>query len=319
MNLDRRRLLGLLAGVAAGGAGASALSRRGEASAGATFAASDLTVRTDDGSLDSLTVAPAGTVSWSGLETPAGGVALTLSATHGGRPFRDFASQRLPAAGLHGETDYAFESRDLLGVEEFDASDFAAADGERVTETVRLRLAVTVVAADGETTLTTGYADARFDMTVENRPEEGAVDGRANTGATDDETTGDFETTPETAETTATTDDATGTTTTTDDATTTTTETGTTTTTADSAETTTTTADSAETTATTADSAETTADSVETTADSAETTATTADTTETAERSNTKERKRNTKAGRNNLNASKSNTNTFDGRDAGGE
>ena len=312
MNLDRRRLLGLLAGVAVGGAGASALSRRGEASAGATFAASDLTVRTDDGSLDSLTVAPAGTVSWSGLETPAGGVALTLSATYGGRPFRALASQRLPAAGLHGETDYAFESRDLLGVEEFDASDFAAADGERVTETVRLRLAVTVVAADGETTLTTGRADARFDVTVENRPEEGAIDGRANTGATDDETTGDFETTPETAETTgdfettpetaettATTDDATETTTTTDDATrtneTTTTETGTTTTTADSAETTT------------------------TTADSAETTATTADTTETTEHSNTKESKRNAKTDKSNLNTSKSNTNTFGGRDAGGE
>ncbi|WP_162224147.1 hypothetical protein [Halorussus salinus] len=305
MNLDRRRLLGLLGGVAVGGAGASALSSRSGASAGVTFAASDLTVRTDDGSLDSLTVAPAGTVSWSGLETPAGGVALTLSAAYGGRSFRDLASQRLPAAGLHGEADYAFESRDLLGVEEFDASDFAAADGERVTETVRLRLTVTVVAADGETTLTTGRADARFDVTVENRPEEGAVEGRANTGATDDgTTTAEPETTTETTDSGTTTAEPETTTETTDSGTTTakttTNETATestTTTTADSGTTTT------ETTTTTTDTTTTTTDTTTTTGDTAAT---------TADQSNTETVKTNTTTG-------KSNTNDFDGRDANGE
>lgn len=184
MNTDRRRLLGLLAGVAAGGVGASAFARTGRADAGATFAASDVTVRTHDGALDAVTVAPAGTVSWSGLEEPAGSVGLVLYAKlDSALRYRELDGQRLDAAGLHGETDYRFETRNLLAGSGFSAADFEPDDGENRTRTVRLRFDITVYATDDETELTTGYADATFDVTVENRPEAGTVEGAANAGA----------------------------------------------------------------------------------------------------------------------------------------
>lgn len=183
MNTDRRRLLGLLAGVAAGGAGASAFARTGRADAGATFGASDVTVRTHDGALDAVTVAPAGTVSWSGLEEPAGSVALSLYAKlDSALRFRELDGQRLDATGLHGEADYQFGTRDLLDGPGFSAADFEPDDGETRTRTVRLRLSVAVYATDG-TELTAGYTDATFDVTVENRPESETVTGRANAGA----------------------------------------------------------------------------------------------------------------------------------------
>ena len=183
MNTDRRRLLGVLAGAAAGGAGASAYAHTSRADAGATFAASDVTVRTHDGALGAVTVAPAGTVSWSGLEEPAGSVALALYAKLGSDPrFHELEGQRLDAAGLHGETGYRFETRNLLGGPGLAAADFEPGDGETLTRVVRLRLEVTMYASDDETVLTSGDADATFDVTVENRPEDGSVDGEANTG-----------------------------------------------------------------------------------------------------------------------------------------
>ncbi|UPV99436.1 hypothetical protein M0R88_12995 [Halorussus gelatinilyticus] len=310
MNLDRRRLLGVIAGVASGGAGASAFSSRSGARAGATFAADDLTVRTDDGALGAVTVAPAGTVSWSGLETPAGGVALTLYAKYAADlRFRKLAGQRLPAAGLHGEADYAFQSRDLLAVEGFDTSDFDPDDGERATRRVALRLAVTVVGADGETTLTTGYADARFDVTVVNRPESGGVDGRANTAATGDETSENGTTTSETAAenetTTATTTESKPTDTTTETETKTTAE-NTATTTSRPTATETTTENPTETTTTTATTSENATTASGRTTGSDTTTRTTATTSD----------RNNTEAVENNTNISKSNTDSSKGRDA---
>jgi hypothetical protein len=213
MNTDRRRLLSVLAGAAAGGAGASAYARTSRADAGAAFAASDVTVRTHDGALGAVTVAPAGTVSWSGLEEPAGSAALALYAKLDSDPrFHELDGQRLDAAGLHGETGYRFETRNLLGGPGLAAADFEPGDGETLTRVVRLRLEVTVYASDDETVLTSGDADATFDVTVENRPEDGSVDGEANTGGkpeNGDETAQTTETT-QTETTTDTTEDGSG-------------------------------------------------------------------------------------------------------------
>lgn len=213
--------MGVLASVAAGGAAASAFSGTSRASAGATLTASDVTVRTDDGALSALTVAPAGTVSWSGLEEPAGSVRLSLHAKRGSAASHLLTTQRLSAAGIHGETDYAFDTRDLLDSEVLSTDDFDPADGERVTREVALEIAVEVVASDGETTLTTGDAAATFDATVVNRPEASGVEGQANTDgeAADDSTTttdGDDATASGTSTTTGETSTATDETTTTE-------------------------------------------------------------------------------------------------------
>ncbi|WP_137283475.1 hypothetical protein [Halorussus salinisoli] len=184
MNLDRRRLLGVLAGVTAGGASASAFARSGSANAGATFDASDVTVESDDGSLRALTVAPAGTTSWSGLEAPARQVSIVMYAKlDTDLEYHRLDSQRLGASGLHGETDYAFGTRNLLATSAFSAGDFEpSGDGQTRTRTVRLRLVVTVTGTDG-TELTSGHSDATFEVSVENLPESADADGDANTGA----------------------------------------------------------------------------------------------------------------------------------------
>ena len=200
MNTDRRRLLGALAGVAAGGAGLASLLPAASASADADFAAEDVTVATDDGNVRGVTVAPAGTVSWRGLDEPAGRVALSLYAKlDADYRYRKLATDSLSARGLHGETAYDFGALDLLDRDGFAAADFSAADGETRTRRVRLRLAFEVYAGDGETALTKGYADTVFDVTVENRAGGGDVDGDAAVAV---ETPTDAET--QTTETTAT-------------------------------------------------------------------------------------------------------------------
>ncbi|MFC4551692.1 MULTISPECIES: hypothetical protein [Halorussus] len=180
MNTDRRRLLGALAGVAAGGAGLASLLPAAHASADADFAAEDVTVASDDGNVRGVTVAPAGTVAWRGLDEPAGRVALSLYAKlDADYRYRKLATDSLSARGLHGETAYDFGALDLLDREGFAAADFSAADGETRTRRLRLRLAFEVYAAAGETALARGYADAVFDVTVENLAGSGDVDGDA--------------------------------------------------------------------------------------------------------------------------------------------
>jgi len=199
MNADRRRLLGALAGVAAGGAGAVALATRTGASTRVRFDAGDVTVESDDGTLRSLSVAPSGTVSWSGLEEPAGSVTLALYAKLArDREYAALATQRLDAAGLHGETDYAFETMALFDFQGFSAGDFAARDGSTSATPVQLRFEITVNATDG-TTLTTDYAVRTFVVRVRNVAEQTDVSGTANvevktptatsTAAPDDTTT----------------------------------------------------------------------------------------------------------------------------------
>ncbi|WP_327051315.1 hypothetical protein [Halomicrococcus gelatinilyticus] len=199
MNADRRRLLGALAGVAAGGTGAAALAQRTGASTRVRFDAGDVMVTSDDGTLRSLSVAPSGAVSWSGLEKPAGSVTLALYAKLArDREYAALATRRLDAAGLHGETDYAFETLALLDHQGFSAADFAARDGDAKTTPVQLRFEIAVSAPDG-TTLTTDYAVGTFVVTVRNLAETADVSGTANvevktptatsTGEPDDTTT----------------------------------------------------------------------------------------------------------------------------------
>jgi hypothetical protein len=180
MNADRRRLLGVLAGVAAGGAGAAALAQRTGASTRMRFDADDVTVASDDGTLRSLSVAPSGTVSWSGLEEPAGSVTLALHAKLArDREHVGLATQRLDAAGLHGETEYAFETMALFDFQGFSSGDFAARDGRTSATPVQLRFDITVNATDG-TTLTTDYAVRTFVVRVRNLAERTDVSGTAN-------------------------------------------------------------------------------------------------------------------------------------------
>lgn len=182
MNADRRRLLGVLAGVAAGGAGASVLARQSSASTRVNVDAGDVTVESDDGTLRSLSVAPSGTVSWSGLETPAGSVTVALYAKLArDRGYSELATRRLDAAGLHGETGYAFETMELFATPGFASADFAARDGTTNATPVQLRFEIAVTAPDG-TTLTTAFAVETFVVRVRNTAEQADVSGTANVG-----------------------------------------------------------------------------------------------------------------------------------------
>ncbi|WP_458185068.1 hypothetical protein [Haladaptatus sp. NG-WS-4] len=183
--LTRRTVLGTVGGLAVAGSGPALLSGS-TAAVDTKFTPNNTEVlTTDDGSVREVVVETSGTVSWDGLEEPAGSLSLSLYAKlDADLQYYELAAQRLDAAGLHGRLEYDFEARNLLDDPGFSAADFEAADGTERTRTVWLRLDVTVYGTDGTTTLTTGYADASFTVTVENRDERCEISGEANTGAT---------------------------------------------------------------------------------------------------------------------------------------
>ncbi|MFC7045022.1 hypothetical protein ACFQH6_05925 [Halobacteriaceae archaeon GCM10025711] len=142
-----------------------------------------MTVESHDGTLASLTIAPAGTVAWSGLEAPAKKLELALDARLGGtKSYTGVAERHQPVAGLHGSTPYRFKSHDLLDASGFDATAFEPeTDGAERTRTVTLRLRATVRGTGGRT-LTSRTVTATFAVTVVDRPEQVDVAGDANTG-----------------------------------------------------------------------------------------------------------------------------------------
>ncbi|WP_158057767.1 hypothetical protein [Halorussus halophilus] len=185
MNTNRRKVLGALAGVAVGGASATLFTRSAGATVETEFTADDLAVETADGTVRGLTVAPAGSIAWDGLEEPARSVSLTLHAKlDADFKFHRLATRTLTARGLHGETAYDFGTQHLLRTDGFEAPDFEAPDGETRTRHVRLRLSYEVFAGDDRTSLASGYADTAFSVTVENIAQNGDVSGEANSGVT---------------------------------------------------------------------------------------------------------------------------------------
>lgn len=179
--------IGALAGAGAVGAGVVHFST--ESAVAASFAATDASATTDDGTITQVTVEPTLTVEWDGLDTSPQEIDVTVTASgendgtlHGNRKMAETVS--LSDRGTSGSKSVTMSAYNLVSPPPdgpFDPADFeAAADGGSVTRTVTL--AGTVEVTDGTKPLTSDDIEAvTFDVTVNNQPSTASASGTANT------------------------------------------------------------------------------------------------------------------------------------------
>jgi hypothetical protein len=170
----------------------------------ASVAASDVSIETNDGNVTAVTVDPTLTVSWDALEKPVEQLLLQIKISDrgddrndnvlGGSQFLDCEIDSHPDCGeTSGNVtfDYGDERIDLLNrsrytfVDEstlFEASDFAAAEGETETTTVFVRITARADFADGSSKFFS--EDLSFDVSVTNREGTLSIDGSLDTGVT---------------------------------------------------------------------------------------------------------------------------------------
>ncbi|MFB6119754.1 MAG: hypothetical protein ABEJ68_01410 [Halobacteriaceae archaeon] len=146
-----------------------------------TFTASDVSVVSNNGHLESLTVAPEGTVQYDGLESEPASVDITVQVKKGSS-WETVATKSVSASGLEGTVDYDIAEIDLLTV--LDKSTFHAVPGSTTETTVEMRMRASLVGAgpNGDDVRVTG-SDS-FTVTVENEKHGGSMGGAANTNAT---------------------------------------------------------------------------------------------------------------------------------------
>jgi hypothetical protein len=147
-----------------------------------SFTAGDVSATSHNGQLQELTIAPEGSVTYEGLETPASGITVTVQVRpEGGSTWSDLKSKELTASGLHGSATYAFDRMSILQGSTFSKKDFRPADGADSTTQVDVRVNVAVREEGGQTVET--RATDTFTVTVTNVARGAGVGGTGNTNA----------------------------------------------------------------------------------------------------------------------------------------
>ncbi|MDQ2053665.1 hypothetical protein [Halobellus sp. H-GB7] len=154
------------------------------ASASTSFTANDVSATTANGKLNELTVAPNGTVSYSGLEQEPSGVTVTVEVKGGSASdWKEISSKSHSATGLSGEVSYDFSETRLLQDTSMKPSDFRATDGNSGSTDVQIRVTAVVEDAGPNGDDVTTTSTNSFAVTVENTKAGAGVGGKANAGA----------------------------------------------------------------------------------------------------------------------------------------
>ncbi|WP_327051316.1 hypothetical protein [Halomicrococcus gelatinilyticus] len=184
MDLDRRKVLGTVGGLAIAGSGLAAFTGSAAASVSTEFKANNAgTVTTADGSVRKVMVDTSGTVSWSGLDSPADSAEVTLEAKRhgvGAAHYSEVASDTYDVNGLSGEAAFELPTVDLT--EHFGDDHFESdTDGKLTATWVDLRVSVTVTSQDGST----NGANAADSMRVRSKNEasDANIDGESDASA----------------------------------------------------------------------------------------------------------------------------------------
>jgi hypothetical protein len=136
--------------------------------AAASFSARDVSVDSRSGRLDSLTVAPTGTVTYEGLDQPPVATTVAVQLRIGGS-WETIGSQSIVVDDLQGSIDYSFAPIDVLDQtsKSLIAKDFSAkAPQKPAITTLNIRIQVTfagVFRTGGDLVTTTGDT---FDVVV---------------------------------------------------------------------------------------------------------------------------------------------------------
>ncbi|WP_158057766.1 hypothetical protein [Halorussus halophilus] len=181
VNLDRRKVLGTVGGLAAAGSGLAAFSGSAAATVNTSFTANNTdTLTTADGSVRKVVVETDGTYSWKGLDSPAKTATVTLEAKKEGGSYMQVTSKSYRCNGLSGKKDFELDTVDLT--EKFSDDHFESDSDGKLKETdIDLKISVTITSADGST----NGANASDSMTVsaENRAADANIDGESNASA----------------------------------------------------------------------------------------------------------------------------------------
>lgn len=193
--LSRRRLVTLAGGVLAIGATATFGTDPAAASATAEFEAADVTIETNEGTVEYVSIAPEIDVEWSNFSDGVEQMVIELDAIADGESDsiydetieQDLAVEDGSGSGdsfaeIHGTITYDFDELDIT--DEGDSIDEATFDeggidsGETVTTDVTLALFVEVT---GETETVAVDTEAVFEVELSNPDGEITVTGTANT------------------------------------------------------------------------------------------------------------------------------------------
>lgn len=176
---SRRRVFGVLVSVALLTA---FFAMSGGATAQTTFDAKNVQVTSDNGQLQSLTVAPNGTVEYSGLEKNISSITVSVSIKKSSSgSWQQLDSQSVSATGYSGTAKYSFGTIDVMQNSGLSKSDFHSKDGNTATTDLVVRISVTMQGAGaGGADVTSNETDT-FTVSVENLPANGNVGGTANT------------------------------------------------------------------------------------------------------------------------------------------
>lgn len=147
----------------------------------ASFTASDVEVTSNNGHLESLTVAPNGTVTYDGLENEPADVVLAIEVESSDGTWDTVETQSLSATGLEGSVSYDFTAIDLIDNSALEETDFHATPGSTTDTTVNLRMNATLVGAGPNSSDVHATASDTFTVSVTNQPASGGVGGSANT------------------------------------------------------------------------------------------------------------------------------------------
>lgn len=169
--------------------------------------AENVSLTTDDGKVEAVTIDPTMTVAWNGLDEGAQSVVASYRVSKEpslrGPPVGDTtvdctaeptfdcgntSQGDLTLSISEDTTGIAVDAYDLTNTREFDASDFSAPEGETVTQTVYVTVEVAVVnttypyEAFRSNYIRSKNVTTSFDVTVTNREGELIVTGVLNTG-----------------------------------------------------------------------------------------------------------------------------------------
>ncbi|WP_135825543.1 hypothetical protein [Halorussus ruber] len=184
LELDRRKVLSTVGGLALAGSGLAAFTGGAAAKVSTEFTANNAgTVTSPDGSIRKVLVDTSGTVSWSGFDATAETATVTLEAKEKGSHPNNYApltSTSLAVNGLSGERDFQLDTVDLT--EQFGDDHFESdTDGEKKTTGIDLRISVTIT-TNGGSPHDANAADTMW-VGADNAASDTNIDGESDASA----------------------------------------------------------------------------------------------------------------------------------------
>ncbi|MFC4551691.1 MULTISPECIES: hypothetical protein [Halorussus] len=178
--LDRRKVLGTVGGLAIAGSGLAALSGSATATVKTGLNTSNTNLLTnDDGSVRKVLLDASGDYAWDGLDSPATSATVAVKAKVPGDTYqKEVTSEQRNANGTHGKGSFSFEDLDLTETFSDEVFEDGTDDDEKKVTTVQLWVEVTIAYGNGKSVGDTAAND--MSVRVKNQPSSAAVEAESD-------------------------------------------------------------------------------------------------------------------------------------------